>query len=181
MGSLGLSRERWTVALRPIPVAMHGARGKPGSCNHREFGRGPEPLIYKNRAPLSLGSSSSSSFTSEKTHIHSFPSQCPIFRCAQTIPPRRWKSFPTNRSPESTVQFLMENGSLTADSGPRPRTIRPQDNQLSPIRINPQTVFHSFERLTMWTEMKAVTTSFLQSQSSSHLQCRSGSLTSSRL
>ena len=34
-----------TSRLLVIPIAMHGAIGKSGSCTYRELGRGPEPLI----------------------------------------------------------------------------------------------------------------------------------------
>jgi hypothetical protein len=59
-------------------VVMYGEMGMPGSCSYRQLSRGPEPLIYTNPAPPSLGSSSSSSLRSG-AHIHLFSFAVSLF------------------------------------------------------------------------------------------------------
>jgi hypothetical protein len=53
--------------------------GKPGSCSYREFGRGPEPLIYKTPGPSLAWIQQLFSLRLEEAYISSFPSRCLYF------------------------------------------------------------------------------------------------------
>ena len=69
--------------IAAILIVMHRC-GRGRQLQLREFGRGWESVIYKNLAPLSLGSGSTSP-VKKRTYTRSF-SQCPHFLLHRSAP-----------------------------------------------------------------------------------------------
>jgi hypothetical protein len=67
-----------TSRIMIILVIMHRETGTPGSCSYIEFGRGSEPLIYKNPVSPSSDLAAPSSLRS-RAHIYLFPFAVSIF------------------------------------------------------------------------------------------------------
>jgi hypothetical protein len=67
----GAQQGALTSRIVIILVVMHRETGKPGSCSYIKFGRGSEPLIYKNPVSPSSDPAAPSSLRS-RAHIHLF-------------------------------------------------------------------------------------------------------------